>query len=233
MKKLFIIPLMLISFSTVLLQGSCNVDTPTPEPNTQIDGHRGFQINEDHLRDSVFPTFSQTITEDEKNALVFMREEEKLARDVYITLYRKWNKQIFDNISMSEQTHMDAIKGLLDQYNLPDPVGDHEIGEFTNPSLQVLNDSLVNVGMESLVEALKVGAAIEEIDILDLQKYLEETEQEDISMVYGNLLRGSRNHLRAFVRNLEKQGVIYEPQFLDQTTYEEIINGVNERRRWF
>ena len=71
------------------------------------------------------------LTDSEKYWLTYMREEEKLARDVYIFLYDKWGSQIFNNISVSEQTHMDAIKTLLDRYGIPDPVADKGPGVFT------------------------------------------------------------------------------------------------------
>jgi hypothetical protein len=51
-------------------------------------------------------------------------------------------------------------------------------------------------------------ALIEKIDILDIQKKLDEQiDNKDITFFYANLLRGSRNHLRAFVKNLSRQGV--------------------------
>ena len=73
------------------------------------------------------------------------------------------------------------------------------------------------------VDALKVGATIEEVDIVDLQKHLKENDNEDIALVYDNLMRGSRNHLRAFVINLKARGITYSPQYLTQTEYNTII----------
>jgi hypothetical protein len=92
-----------------------------------------------------------------------------------------------------------------------------------------LYNDLVAQGESSLVEALKVGALIEEIDILDLEEYLEQTDNGDISLVYNNLIRGSRNHLRSFVRTMIRQGQSYEPQRLGEANYDEIINSENER----
>ncbi len=57
-----------------------------------------------------------------KSDLIQLREEEKLARDVYLYLYTHWNQWIFSNIAKSEQQHMDAVKGLLDKYDIEDPV---------------------------------------------------------------------------------------------------------------
>ena len=152
-----------------------------------------------------------------------MREEEKLARDVYLTLGDEWTFPIFQNTARSEQTHMDSVKTLLGRYGLDDPAANNEVGVFTNPDLQALYDQLVEQGSQSLGDALKVGAAIEEIDILDLEEYLAQTDRADIQRVYENLLRGSRSHLRAFTSTLEAQtGEIYQPQYLTQEEYDAI-----------
>ena len=149
----------------------------------------------------------------EADGLVYMREEEKLAHDVYVTLYAQWGLPVFDNIANSEATHTAAIKTLLDLYGIADPATGNGVGEFTNPDLQKLYDGLVAQGSQSLVEALKVGISIEEIDILDLQTRLAQTSSADIKLVYNNLMRGSENHLRAFTMNLQRQtGESYSSQ---------------------
>ena len=152
-----------------------------------------------------------------------MREEEKLARDVYTTLYEAWGLPVFQNIARSEQTHMDAIKTLIERYELVDPVAGAGVGEFANAGLQELHDELVERGSSSLTEALAVGALIEELDITDLQQRILDVTHEDVTLVYENLLNGSKNHLRAFVRTLGRYGETYEPVYLDQTTFDEII----------
>ncbi len=147
-------------------------------------------------------------------------------------MYSAWGQRIFTNISGAEQMHMDAIKILLDKYELSDPVESDSIGSFTNADLNALFITLTTQGSTSLIEALKTGALIEEIDIRDLVKELEENvDNEDISFVYENLYRGSRNHLRAFVRNLDRQGVTYEPVVLDPADYQKIIDSDWERGR--
>jgi len=118
------------------------------------------------------------------------------------------------------------LAGLLYTYNIPDPADTSPVGAFVNPDLQTLYDDLVAWGSESLADALKVGAAIEEIDILDLQEYLEIIEEQAIHQVYENLLKGSESHLRAFTSTLEKQtGEIYQPQFMTEDAYNEVISG--------
>jgi hypothetical protein len=177
-------------------------------------------------------TLSDVLSDTEVEGLLYMREEEKLARDVYLTLYDKWGLGVFQNISGSEQAHMDAVKSLLDRYGLEDPAAGNEIGVFTNLTLQALYDQLVEEGSQSLADALRVGAAIEEIDILDLEERIAQTDKGDIQQVYDNLMMGSSNHLRAFVSNPERQtGETYQPQYLDQTAYESIVNSPMGRGR--
>jgi hypothetical protein len=81
----------------------------------------------------------------------------------------------------------------------------------------------VSRGNTSIEEALEVGAAVEEIDILDLNESMSRTGREDLLLVYGNLRRGSENHLRAFVNNLERRGVEYSPQYLPLEEYDAIM----------
>ena len=125
---------------------------------------------------------------------------------------------------------MDAVKKLLERYQLEDPVSTDKIGIFTDQDLQILYNSLVEEGSKTLVDALKVGAVIEEIDIIDLENQMNNiADNEDINWVYDNLMRGSRNHLRAFVRNIKAHGEEYLPQYLDQEKFEEIINSDMEK----
>ncbi len=189
-----------------------------------------LDADNDDLLKILLETEIEDLSEGESNGLLFMREEEKLARDIYIKLYELWNMRVFDNISQSEQKHMDAVKILLDRYSLTDPIANNEIGIFVNAELQELYENLMEQGSNSIFDALKVGAAIEEIDILDLEKQINEvTDNEDINIVYSNLLRGSRNHLRAFVRNIEAQGEEYSPVYLEIDNYNAIINSEVEK----
>lgn len=163
------------------------------------------------------------LSAEEAASLLFMREEEKLARDVYNALYATWGQQTFSNIASSEQMHMDEIKVLLDRYALTDPALD--AGQFTNPDLQALYTQLVAQGNLSLADALKVGAAIEEIDIRDLQTHMSQTDNADIQQVYTNLMNGSYSHLKAFTGTLLTQtGETYVPQYLSAEQYQSIIS---------
>ena len=175
---------------------------------------------------SVLDIPSSDLSADEAAALLFMREEEKLARDVYNTLYTTWGIQTFPNIASSEQIHMDEIKLLLDRYALADPA--LAPGQFTNPDLQALYNQLVAQGSLSIGDALKVGAAIEEIDILDLQTRFAQTDNADIQLAYNNLMNGSFNHLKAFTSVLTQQTAeTYQPQYLPADQYQVIITSTN------
>ena len=173
-----------------------------------------FGVASPALADGI-SSMDAALSASEVDGLVFMREEEKLAHDVYVTLYAQWGLPVFNNIANSEATHTAAIKVLLDRYGIADPAAGKGVGEFTNSDLQKLYEQLVAQGSQSLTEALKVGISIEEIDIRDLQTRLTETSSPDIQLVYNNLLRASENHLRAFTTNLQRQtGGSYSSQGL-------------------
>lgn len=164
----------------------------------------------------------------EASALVFMREEEKLARDVYQLLYTQWGQKVFNNIAASEQQHMDAVALLLARYNLPDPAANAATGVFSDPEIQHLFDTLMAQSQTSLIGALTVGATIEDLDIKDLEERIAATDNADIALVFGELMRGSRNHMRAFISQLTKQGVSYTPQYITQAEFDAIINSPTE-----
>ncbi len=144
----------------------------------------------------------QPLNSEEAAHLLYMREEEKLAMDIYEALYSKWNMRIFGNIAASEQRHFDAIGTLIGRYGLSDPA-QTAAGAFTNPDLQKLYNDLLADGNLTLLGALQVGVTIEETDIDDLKAAIADTGNRDVLTVYGNLLNGSANHLEAFNSHLE------------------------------
>lgn len=145
----------------------------------------------------------EPLTQIEIDHVTYMREEEKLARDVYQALAAEWDCPIFANISSSEQRHMDAVKNLIERHGLIDPVVSDEAGVFTNPDLQALYNQCVVAGTESLEAALNVGVLIEDTDIEDLATALAQTSAADVTRVFENLLAGSTNHLAAFQQAIE------------------------------
>ena len=142
--------------------------------------------------------------------LKWMREEEKLARDVYIELNAFWPAEIFVNIAESEQRHFDALGVKLALYGIDDPATD-QVGVFTDPALQALHDELLALGMVSRLAALGVGVTIEETDMIDLQAAIDGTTSVPLQVTYEHLMTGSEHHLASFVKELEAAGVTYEP----------------------
>jgi len=211
-----------ILFGVIIGLTSCSQDdSPTPVNDNAT-------INLGNLQAQVKSLPIETLSTDEINSLEFLREEEKLARDVYTTLYSKWGAKIFNNISSSEQTHMDAVLQLLNKYNITDPVGSNPVGVFQNLTLQNLYNQLVDQGNVSLPDAYKVGATIEDLDIFDLTNALTKIDNQDITLVYEMLTKGSRNHLRSFYKNIINAGDTYIPQYITQPEFDAIVNSSME-----
>lgn len=166
----------------------------------------------------------QALTQKEYQHLLYMREEEKLARDVYTLLHQHWGLSIFSSISKSEQRHTDKIAELLAAYNISDPALNAAYGVFQDQKLAKLYQELITKGKLSGLDALKVGALIEEVDINDLDIAIQDSVQPDILRVYRNIRNGSYHHLRAFVHGIELYGQTYQAQVLSQNRVQEIIN---------
>ena len=194
--------------------------------STYAQGNRGGGcMNTDLISD--IPKSDLSV--EEKAGLILMREEEKLARDVYVTLGEKWGLPMFSNIPRAEQMHTDAVKALLDRYEIEDPIKDNTTGIFTSPELSELYKTLVAKGSNSLMDALEVGATIEDLDIKDLNELLAKTDNEDIKVTYDFLNMGSRNHMRAFSRQINNRGGSYTPQYISSAEYENILSSPHER----
>jgi len=176
------------------------------------------------------PTATETLSSQEQADLLYVREEEKVARDSYLTFYDLWGSTIFSNIASSEQMHMDAMLKLLKKYNLTDPVDDNGIGEFTNPALQTLYNTLHDQGEKSELDAFLVGGAIEETDIRDILVAIDNSTHEDIDTTYETLMCGSRNHLRSFAQVIEAvTGQPYVAQVISQTDVDAILDSPMEK----
>ena len=165
------------------------------------------------------------LSPDEASEIQFLHEEEKLARDVYLTLFEQWSIQAFSNIAQSEQSHMDSMLAMIEEFDLEDPVVDDSVGAFTDPSLRQAYEDLIAKGSTSALDALLVGGYIEELDIRDLREAMAETDQSVLHDTYDRLLNASYNHLRAFVRNIENRngGTKYQAQLLTQEDVDAIV----------
>jgi hypothetical protein len=209
-------------------------DTATPGsgnggPPLVVDADGNSTFNATVLGSSLAALPTETLSAAEQSSLVYMREEEKLAGDVYARLGATWGMRVFTNISASEATHTEAVRQLLQRYQVADPAANLGAGLFTNATLQGLYTQVVATGSTSLVNALKVGATIEELDMLDINTHLTTVDNQDIKMVYANLLKGSRNHLRSFYKTLLQQGGTYTAQYLTQAEFDAIVNSTIEK----
>ncbi|SDM34029.1 hypothetical protein SAMN05421813_11027 [Daejeonella rubra] len=213
----------LILTAIIIAFGSC-----TKDKNTVNNDNNTGNLNKIDIQSQINTLPKESLSVDELKSLSFLREEEKLAMDVYTTLFNKWGVNIFNNISKSESTHMLAVLNLLNKYNLEDPVGANETGEFENIQLKALYDQLVSEGNTSTLNAYKVGATIEDLDLYDINKALVYIDNQDIRYVYEMLAKGSRNHLRSFYKNIINAGGTYTPQYISNEEFKTIINSEME-----
>jgi len=160
--------------------------------------------------------------------LIRMREEEKLAHDVYLAMHEQWGAQVF-GIRNAELKHMGAMKKMLDRFGMEDPIVDQTPGVFTSPVYSELYTELIEAGSGSLMDALKVGAKIEELDLSDLRTAGVGVGDPVLVQVYGNLQRATRNHLRAFAAQIEANGGSYEAEHLTQAEFDTIAASDFER----
>lgn len=208
----------------LLLNGNLSTNNSNIVSDLTTVDNSDFLKQDDYF--NALPT--ENLSQAEKDSLIQMREEEKLAHDVYTTLYETWGEKIFQNISDSEQTHTDMVKALLVKYGINDPAENKAIGEFTSSDIQKLYTELVNQGKTSVISALKIGALVEDLDIDDLNKLSKTVDNQDILTVYNNLEKGSRNHLRSFTKVISRNGDTYTPKYISVEEYESIINSASE-----
>ncbi len=174
-------------------------------------------------------------TAQEITDLKYMRSEEKRARDLYAALYTKWKDPLFDNISQSEQRHMDAVLGLLTAYGVSDPDAGLQAAVLPDAGLQSLYNQLLAQGTTSVQAAAQAGIIVEETGIAALEQRLARTTDPAIIRVYNNLVRGSRSHIQSFTNHLLTLGgtpasgnsvaagtAVFEP--ISQTLYIPAIN---------
>ena len=217
----------LLSLIIPLLYIQCDLSVDENGPGNLQNGNNGGQ-NDDLCQIIVKDYPNQALSEEEISAILFMREEEKMAHDVYTKLHDLYQVNIFENISGAEERHMDALLCLINKYDLEDPVKTNDMGVFQNSDLQELYNTLVNKGAAKISEAYMVGAMVEELDIYNLMNLSQKTDNEDINAVFDDLTRGSRNHLRAFNKKLTNSGIMYKPQYITQTLFDEIISTEHE-----
>jgi hypothetical protein len=164
------------------------------------------------------------ITKAQREELRLLQEEERLAYDIYNKLGEKYPLNPFKNIPHSEANHMEATASLLEYHGIPKP-GETEPGKYESPVLQKLYDKLVKRGQKTEIDALRVGALVEETDIRDLRLMAQNPPSQVAAELSRKLEIASYNHLRAFVRNLGARGVDYQPVLLKPRDFDRIISG--------
>ena len=221
--------------ASLLMASSCQKDDMNAE-NAQyasiltVSGDGATSVIEANLKSAMIST--SDLTESEIASLLKMKEEEKLARDVYSVLAQKWGSLVFTNISKAENNHLNAIVLLLTNYGSTETsIG--EAGIFADAAVQTLYNDLVAKASVSLEEAYKTGALIEEMDIKDLTEALSSTTNENVILVFENLMKGSRNHLRAFNLQLTNLGLTYTPVFISQDEYTQIVTSAMEKGKQY
>jgi hypothetical protein len=219
---------LLAAVAVVVLSG-CSELLPTfkepegPANVTFVDEQGYTDVDLEALAAALDELETGGLSEPEMEAILFMREWEKLARDVSADLSAEWKAEVFGRVAQSADTHTAAIKALIDRYALPDPSAVTWEGYYVNEELIAQHRQLVRQGGLSLADALKVEAEIQEISILELREYRAESDDEDVRLVYENLLRASRNHLRVFAGLLQDQGQTMDNQYLSQSLFDEIV----------
>lgn len=141
-----------------------------------------------------------TTTSDADTAgLVYMIEEEKLAGDLYDALFAQTGLRVFEQIGHAEDQHLATLVNQARNTGLDvDGLLSLPAGEYSNPALQSLYDTLLATGSASTTAALQVGVAVESTDIADLQAAMVGLVGTPLGSAYANLLGGSVNHLTAF-----------------------------------
>lgn len=140
-----------------------------------------------------------TLSAEQIQTLSYLIQEEKLAKDVYTTLYNQWWNQKFANILSSEDKHRSQLATIFTTYNITNPIVSEEVWVFANEELYQLYQQLIKQGKQSEADALQVGITIEQKDIKDIESMMELfIDYPDITLVLQNLLKGSQRHLQAF-----------------------------------
>ena len=171
------------------------------------------------------------LTQEVKDALAYMGNEERLAYDVYMNLYDHHIangieiKQLLNISQNAETKHIDIVQQLVRKYQLSedelsdvsDPVADNTVTQSDMPrgvydiaKIQELYDELYAKGVDSKKDALEVGCMVEVVDVTDLDEYIQlaqTSEAIDVVDAFNILRDGSYNHYWAFDEGLKNIGV--------------------------
>ena len=173
---------------------------------------------------------TQNLTQELKDGLAYMGNEERLAYDLYTNLYNYYFnngiviKQLTNIANNSEIKHIALVQEMVRRYNITDDqltdvnssapgssvtIQQMPTAQYDLESIQNLYDSLYNLGTVDTASALKVGCMVEVTDINDLNNYIqkaEEVEAYDIQEGFKVLRAGSYNHYWSFDYGLKRLG---------------------------
>ncbi len=172
-------------------------------------------------------SYSQ-VTDDEKQNLIFTLQEEKVAYDFYTAMFAKWNEKVFENISGAEKTHMEHVQSLMTEFGISADGISGTAGDYLNKDLQSQYDVLMKTGGYSFTDALIAAARYEEQDISDLKRIVSGSANEKVQTLFGCLDLASQNHLRAFVKNLKREGITFKPSVLSVDEFNGIMSSKSE-----
>ncbi|MBX7044179.1 MAG: DUF2202 domain-containing protein [Ignavibacteria bacterium] len=166
------------------------------------------------------------ISGSDKANLSRVMQEEKLAHDFYSEMNKLYSIRVFENITSGEKMHMDHVLNVMNTYGIENPVdGDKSAaGVFADEKFTVMFGDMTSAGATSVEAALLEAAKFEDMDIAGLTELEKGTESACMKQMYGKLIKGSGNHLRAFVKNLNRRGIEYTPVYLSKDKYNEIMN---------
>lgn len=168
-----------------------------------------------HNPDSFISNIEKSdLSSSEEQSLYYQYSEEKLAHDIYTYFYELYWTQVFSNIASSESKHMEAVKVLLDRYDLEIPT--------TYWELQDTYDALKAEWEKLLQSALEVWVTIEMLDIEDIVDTIKETDNDDIKLVFTNIGWASYNHLRWFLNTLSMNNLETDIDFSYYLTQDQL-----------
>jgi len=184
----------------------------------------------------------------EQTHLVFTCEEEKLARDVYRVLGRSFPEiGSFAEMEANKEHSKCAVLDLMRKYRVSVPRVNDNVGVFSWGSYgRYFTEKylvLTSQGTSSPLNALYVGAFMEELNILDIDQCPKvivdinngigeasacgrnHTDNPDVLRVYDSLVEESRRHLRLLVRDIEQIIGVgnYQAQVLPQDQVDAIL----------
>jgi len=172
-------------------------------------GHKYNQNNNWEQRGATTQQTSKHISNETKQSIAYMYDEERLAKEVYLSIYQKQPvRQLSKIASKAETRHIDAVKNLAQRYGIPTPT--QKVGKYQHKQIESLYNKLYTKGIRSQKDALEVGCIVEVTDIDDLDKFITQAQKDnaqDIVQIYDFLRNGSYNHYWAFDKGLKQLGV--------------------------